>query len=452
MSLKKKDDRARQFLKPLSPPKFFLFNVDNRRFVFGRDSLASIEIPDCITPTTTRKIEEMFDKLAKETFYAKKPTLRTIALNITNNCNFACRYCFANHGEYGQPGLVMDFSVAKKAIDLLLSTAKKMKSKRVAIAFFGGEPLLSWSLIKKIVKYAKENVYKKISLKFLITTNASLLDENKIDFMKKNNFSIMVSIDGEKKAHDANRIDNKGRGTYDLVVNKIKKANKVIPLTFRATITDNNLDLVKITKHFISIGARMITFGLDNDHLKRSSYPKIIKSYQLLADQYYNDLVSGNFYEITNFSQIFFQLLFREKKISHCNAGLSYLGVAADGLIYKCPRFTDIEGHQFADINQPRKVKDKIIKFRAELRKDARFRNDSCAKCSFVFLCGGMCHYDLLQKGKTIYDLVREQCMLRRTIYQQTIKLYVRLPESTKKAFFLRITDLENRGGGEYYE
>jgi len=427
---------------PFPQDRFFYFQADGYNYLFGRDSLSVVRLPDIANKKSLENVSKLFSKLEKESEYADRPSLRTIALNLTNNCNFSCRYCFANNGNYGKPGLVMSFATAKKAINLLFAEVERSNSSRAAIAFFGGEPLLAWEMIKKVVKYAKNKAPNGPNVKFLITTNASMLTKERAFFMKENKFSVMVSIDGDKQANDLNRVDKKNQGTYDGVAKNISLANRIIPLTLRATITNNNLDLVKITRHFLGLGAKMITLGLDNNNLESHSYKKIAEFYNDLSEMYYHDLCSGYFYEITNFSQIFFQLLFKEKKISHCNAGLSYLGVAADGSMYKCPRFTDMEGHQFANIKDGKEVRNKIASFRQELRKDARFRNSHCRRCPFVFLCGGLCHYDLLQKGKNIYQVIPEQCELRKRIYEDVIKLYSRLPKDIKRKLFLTITDL----------
>jgi len=430
-----------------SSPGFLNFSVNNKKYLFHRQTLSIIQLPKEITSQHKEKINKIIKEVKSSTKDIAKPALRTIALNLTNNCNFACRYCFANHGNYGNPGIVMNISTARKAIKLLFKSVIEHNQKRAAIAFFGGEPLLEWSLIKKIVNFAKDNSPKNINLMFLITTNASLMDTKKIEFMKDNNFSVMVSIDGPEKENNKNRIRPNGEGTYNEIIDNIKKASKKLPLTFRATITNNNLDLVKIVDHFKNLGARMITFGLDNNHLNKESYNIIGNNYEKLRKKYHKDLTSGEIYEITNFSQILFQLLFKERKISHCNAGLSYLGVAADGLMYKCPRFTDISGHQFADISDLKKVEKKLNSFRQELRESAGERNSNCSQCPYVYLCGGLCHYDLFQKNKSVLDLIPEQCQLRKKIYYETIKLYASLSELIKRKYFCRVTDLDLKGG-----
>lgn len=428
-------------------PEFLNFSVNDNKYLFHRQTLSIIQIPQEITSQHKKEINKIIKNVKSSTKDIAKPALRTVALNLTNNCNFACRYCFANHGNYGNPGIVMNISTAKKAIKLLFKSVTENDQERAAIAFFGGEPLLEWKLIKEIVRFAKDNSPKNINLRFLITTNASLMDTRKIKFMKDNNFSVMVSIDGPEKENDKNRIKPNGEGTYKEIINNIREANKKLPLTFRATITNNNVDLVKIVEHFKSLNARMITFGLDNNHLNRENYAQIGDNYEKLRKKYHKDLTSGEIYEITNFSQILFQLLFKERKISHCNAGLSYLGVAADGLMYKCPRFTDISGHQFADINDLNKVEKKLNIFRQKLRENAGERNINCSQCPYIFLCGGLCHYDLFQKNKSVLDLIPEQCQLRKKIYYETIKLYANLPESTKRKYFCQITDLNLKGG-----
>lgn len=423
-------------------PDFLKFDIDGQSYLFHRNSFSILHLPDkIISESEIEQINRIIKTEEKDARTVDKLVFRTIALNLTNTCNFACSYCFANHGHYDKPGLHMSEVIADRAIGLLFKGALKTGQKRVAVAFFGGEPLIKWSLIKKIVTYAKKNRPEGVRLKFLLTTNGSLLDRKKIMFFKRNNFSLMVSIDGPRQIHDSNRKLINGKGTYDLVLPKILEANKVIPLTFRATVTNNNLDLVKVVNHFKKLGAKIITLGLDNDHLKRENYEKIMESYQRLAEKYYRDIVSGDFYEITNFTQILLQIVFQERKISHCNAGLSYLGVAADGSLYKCPRFTGIPGHKFGDITDEEKIIAKQNAFKFNLRDNAGARNINCFRCPFMFLCGGLCHYDLFQKGKNDSDIIEEQCLLRKKIYLESIKLYAKIPQDIKKDFLLSLID-----------
>lgn len=435
----------------LDETKFLPFKLSYQNYVFHRDSLAIFRVPSKMNYRSTRVLDRLIKGEIRRARLVDRLTLRTVALNLANNCNFSCSYCFANHGQYDQPGLEMTDDVAKKAVNLLFKNVSLNHQKRVAIAFFGGEPLLKWNLIQEIVGFAEKNRPKNTKLHFLLTTNASLLGKDKIKYLKKHRFSVMVSIDGPRERHNANRKFADGIGTYDLILPKILAANKIVPLTFRATITNDNLDLVRIVRHFKKLGAKMITFGLDNDHLKKENYARIRQSYQKLANMYYKDIMANEYYEITNFTEILLQFVFRERKVSHCNAGLSYLGVAADGSLYKCPRFTGNVKHKFGEVDDTKKVISSQKIFKADLGNNAGSRNPACFKCPFVFLCGGLCHYDLFKKGKTEAEIIPEQCKLRKAIFLEVIKLYVKLPEGTKRKFLVIVTD-SLKGGEEHKE
>src|SRR3989344_4641980 len=380
-------------------PNIFKFRANGQSYVFHRDSFSVLRVPRWPLSDEDRvNVERILEQEKGKARDVGPLTLRTVALNVTNNCNFACDYCFANQGDFDNPGLVMSEATAINAVDLLFKNVSDNYQDRAAIAFFGGEPLLGWNLIKKTVSYAEVNCPEGIRLKFLITTNASLLDKEKTDFFKEHNFSVMVSLDGAREENDLHRKFKDGSGTYGSIVENIKRANESIPLTFRATITGDNLDLIKIVEHFRSLGASIITFGIDNDHLRKENYARVVVSYRELANYYLRDIMAGNFYEITNFTEVLLQIAFRERKVSHCNAGLSYLGVSAEGSLYKCPRFTGVEQHKFGDIKMADEVTERRNAFIEQL-KVARERNIRCSECPFALLCGGLCHYDLFKKG-----------------------------------------------------
>lgn len=162
-------------------PFFFGFRAGDDRFLFHRDTLSILGLPKRLNTDDISKIKKLLKKLEAESGEIAKPALRTIALNLTNNCNFACKYCFASHGNYGKPGLIMDKAVATRAIVLLFKSVRQNRQKRASIAFFGGEPLLAWETIREVVEYGKKNKPQGISLRFLLTTNASLMTMDKVN-------------------------------------------------------------------------------------------------------------------------------------------------------------------------------------------------------------------------------------------------------------------------------
>ena len=162
--------------------------------------------------------------------------LSSSMLNVTDDCNLQCRYCFVEqHPHY------MTLETAKKAADFLYKNYIKkqklqIKNNRCSIYFFGGEPMLCYnSIIEPLVEYCHQ-YYPEIT--FGMTTNGTLLDKKKINFLKKNNFNLLLSIDGDKETQNYNRpCRNCNQSSFDLIEKNIPYLLKNFPnLCFRSTI------------------------------------------------------------------------------------------------------------------------------------------------------------------------------------------------------------------------
>ena len=124
-----------------------------------------------------------------------------LVLQVTQNCNLRCDYCVYS-GKYitrGHTNKRMNYETAKKAIDFLKEHS--VEKERVIIGFYGGEPLLEFELIKKCVKYARKELKGK-QINFALTTNATLLNDEIINYFIEHSFIVTVSIDGPKEMHD----------------------------------------------------------------------------------------------------------------------------------------------------------------------------------------------------------------------------------------------------------
>jgi uncharacterized protein len=152
----------------------------------------------------------------------KSNEVKALCLHICHDCNFRCRYCFADEGAYHAARESMSLETAKKAIDFLIENSGKRKV--LEADFFGGEPLMNFEVIKQTVAYAREKE-KETGKKFLFTTttNALLLSDEVIDFFNREMENVVLSLDGRKEVHDAIRKSVNGKGTFDLILPKIKK-------------------------------------------------------------------------------------------------------------------------------------------------------------------------------------------------------------------------------------
>ncbi len=158
--------------------------------------------------------------------------IQKITLQLTQNCNFRCKYCHytANDGEQRtHSNKKMSFSLAKRSVDFLKKHS--IDSPEVYVGFYGGEPLLEFQMIKDIVKYAeKEFEGKKVS--FSISTNGTLLTAEIMRYMEEHNFDVLVSLDGPKELHDRNRVFLNGEGTFEYVIDKLKYMFQYFPQLF----------------------------------------------------------------------------------------------------------------------------------------------------------------------------------------------------------------------------
>ena len=154
--------------------------------------------------------------------------LTTMVLNVTNQCNLSCEYCY----EYGEDKIVdtengkqpkfMTEETARESVEFLLRESGKVAH----ITFFGGETLMNFPVLAKTVEYARRRaaeVGKDVD--FSLTTNATLLKPEIIEFIAENRIGVTISIDGPKEVQDKFRVFNNGAGSYDLVAPKIRVEN-----------------------------------------------------------------------------------------------------------------------------------------------------------------------------------------------------------------------------------
>lgn len=143
---------------------------------------------------------------------------------VTTACILRCKYCFVR-----KTNKVISYPIAIKAINLLLESRGREK----LLMIYGGEPLLYFNLLKRIINFAqkKAKLLKK-SLIISVGTNCILLDQEKLDFFKKTNTKLAISLDGQRKFHNKARVFNNQIGSFDHIFNKL-------PLIFKNIRKEN---------------------------------------------------------------------------------------------------------------------------------------------------------------------------------------------------------------------
>ena len=336
------------------------FIVNGKKYIFDGESVEIV-----VSPNYTSK-----SKILNKPNEHRTSHLKSLCLVLNNSCNLCCDYCFANKGVYDKPNEQMTFVTAKKAIDFLVSSATANGTNNVAISFFGGEPLLSFNLIKKCVDFC-ENTYEGVNFEYMITTNGTLLTPEIVEFMQKHKFDIMISIDGTRELHNFYRKYKSQKGSYDDIVKNINLFRNKKMLNARITITDNNPEIHSYIDSILELGIERITYAVDYN-ISSDSFSKFLKSLNLLFEKYYHDVSNGKFYDITNFSSVITAIALHQRRLTFCNAGISYLTVSADGSYYRCPRFIGNKDFCLSNVNNSNDALEEMKKFKESLKESPK--------------------------------------------------------------------------------
>lgn len=172
---------------------------------------------------------EMIHPMDSTLEYSLERCIGTVALQVTQGCNLRCKYC-AYSGGYDNrthSSKRMSKETAFKAIDFLFNHS--IDRNKISLGFYGGEPLLEFGLIKECVEYAKRKSSGK-ELMFNMTTNATLITDEILEFLYDNKFSLTISLDGDRQAHNKNRVfAANSMGTFDVVMQKLQKLQTCHP-------------------------------------------------------------------------------------------------------------------------------------------------------------------------------------------------------------------------------
>lgn len=184
-----------------------------------------------------------------------KNRLKRLTLQVTYNCNLKCKYCFFSdaYTHSKNRNIMMNEKIAKKSIDYYLAHSKKCN--RYEFSFYGGEPLLNFSLIKYCVDYILQKIDGR-KIDFYITTNFTILNDEILEFLVNNNFNIAISLDGPEEIHNEFRKFSNNQGSYSVLVENLKYTKKKYrkfydTITFNAVLS-NEYNFNKVKKYFIN--------------------------------------------------------------------------------------------------------------------------------------------------------------------------------------------------------
>jgi uncharacterized protein len=186
------------------------------------------------------ELQEIEHPSSRDLRFYLEEHIENLTLQVTQDCNLRCSYCTYS-GKYNNRSHAkkkISYETACKAIDFYIRHSRRSGKRN--IGFYGGEPLLEIKLIKKIMSYVEEN-YEGKAIKYSMTTNATLLSDNIVDFLVEKNVSLMISIDGPKSIQNENRCFANGVGSFDIVIKNLSRMKERYPDYYNICMTNTVL-------------------------------------------------------------------------------------------------------------------------------------------------------------------------------------------------------------------
>ena len=328
-------------------------------------------------------------------FKKRTTVVKALCLHIAHDCNLACKYCFAEEGEYHGKRELMSYEVGKKALDFLVANSGTRTN--LEVDFFGGEPLMNFEVVKQLVEYGRSlEAPNNKKFRFTLTTNGVLLDDDILEFANKEMSNLVLSLDGRKEVHDLMRPRRGGQGSYDTVVPKfIKAAESRNQMNYyvRGTYTRNNLDFAKDVIHMADLGFEQISVepvvaDKSEDYaIREEDIDTLIKQYDELTAEMIKRKKEGKPFNFFHFMIDLSGGPCVAKRLSGCGSGTEYLAVAPSGDLYPCHQFVGMKEFLLGNVDEG------IV--RTEIRDEFKLCNvyakEKCKNCFAKFYCSGGC-------------------------------------------------------------
>ena len=368
--------------------------------VAARHGVREAEVRECLEDVRTLEREgKLFSEDAYEGMafdFKKRPAVvKALCLHVAHTCNLNCSYCFASQGKYHGERALMSYEVGKQALDFLIANSGSRRN--LEVDFFGGEPLMNWEVVKRLVAYARtqEGIHNK-NFRFTLTTNGMLIDDDVIDFCNREMSNVVLSLDGRREVHDRLRVDYAGKGSYERIVPKFKKlveARGGKNYYMRGTFTRHNLDFTNDIFHMADLGFTELSMEPvvcapdDPEALRAEDLPVLFEQYEILAREMIKRKKEGRpftFYhymiDLTGGPCIY-------KRITGCGSGTEYMAVTPWGELFPCHQFVGDPRYSLGNIWDG--VTNEAV--RDEFKLVNAYARPECKDCWAKLYCSGGC-------------------------------------------------------------
>ena len=386
------------------------------------EEVTPADIAECYDQVTELKAQgklfspDTFAPMAGELKHRTAGVVKALCLHVAHTCNLNCSYCFASQGKYHGERALMSFEVGKQALDFLIAHSGSRRN--LEVDFFGGEPLMNFDVVKRLVAYAREQekIHNK-NFRFTLTTNGVLIDDDVIDFANRECGNVVLSLDGRKEVHDRFRVDYGGNGSWEKIVPKFQKlvaARGGKNYYMRGTFTHHNPDFLKDIQAMLDLGFTELSMepvvcaADDPSALTQEDLPIVMEQYEKLAELMIQRRREGRpftFYhymiDLTGGPCIY-------KRISGCGSGTEYMAVTPWGDLYPCHQFVGEEKFKLGNVWEG--VTNPAV--REDFAACNVYAREECRGCWARLYCSGGCAANAYHATGSVRGVYKYGCEL----------------------------------------
>ncbi len=415
------DGQTREVIQRLGSHPFLDLNQTNLQ---DREILSELQDARFLLP------ESVVGRSVPEPFHPQDIPLGTMVLEVAQDCNLRCKYCYAEGGSYGGTPRMLSPQMARKAVRLLVREAGDRES--VTLVLFGGEPLLNMPAIEAAVEEAalgERETGKRVQIS--LTTNGTLLKPEIINFLQRHRVGVAISLDGPPDLHDANRPDVAGQGSYAKILPKLKGLlhNSPAPVAARVTLVPDQWGRIEeVYDHLMGLGFHEVGIApaspITTELLPSFEQEEILlKGFASMACRFKQEADKGRILPFSNILDLLGRLHLGQTKSVACGAGFGYLAVDAEGNFFPCHRLAGEEIFHVGDLDTGADVE----KIESSLAILTAGKEKMCSDCWARTLCAGGCHYENHLRESKLGLPPGSSCNFIRSWLQLGIELYAEL-------------------------
>ncbi|MBN9421635.1 MAG: hypothetical protein BGO63_05305 [Candidatus Accumulibacter sp. 66-26] len=351
--------------------------------------------------------------------------LRNLYLLVAGDCNLACAYCYAEGGSFGGGPRAMSPETLRTALDKLVP-----EDSALVVSFFGGEPLLEFELLRQAVAWGNAlGAERGTRLRYVLTTNGTLLDDDRLSFLKAHVSHVAVSLDGGQALTDASRCFKDYEGSvYRVVVQNLERLKREgIPFGLRGTIPAGRADELDAAVAYLqSLGpvSVRVEAAAGAEPWPREHWhawtEAVIRSNKRALERLMTGKEPGPAADIYRVAAHRLNGLVRQYP---CVAGQGILAVSTGGDVYPCDHFIGDPAFCMGNVRQddfPGEAYCRIVNLLQANRVDDR---PKCANCRVRYLCGGECPARSLSCQGNIADPSPSHCVHTRRVLRRAERL-----------------------------